>query len=579
MAASFSVNTLQVDFESVLAMEHSGMLSENFSLKVEVIAGTIVNSVANRKLALSKGVFAATFGLPTEGVDGFLDVPKETVNEMRSRFSDSRMPFRAPSKKKGMKMEYCLLHDNVAKALCAKAGSFDMVTSEKFDLMVSISSGLKKNLKVTPAGESSKQIKDTASNTEGGESQIAQIEGQAPSIVEKEKGASQKKKGETTAVENKKQKLAKKMVPSQTVEARSGDAPADSSSQPSLELDSRPWVGQNKKGGTKRKQVVESPDSESTISLPIKDFAKKQMMQRHKKQMKLGGGHERPDSKQHEHAGGDNHHNDRHEENPGCKTQPDHGVPDENVSNNTQGEREPSTVGGHEGGTTEMDEWFEKDARDEQDNPQLEKEVDTIERALVAQEKEQPEDVQRTMEQQAPANEDQSQTDSSFGSSGRFSIHNEDSEDSFCIHSDPNLSESPTLSGCFLFMMSPPYSLGPNPPSAANSNTDHQGPRSSEMQLVVYIEQHDNIDSAVKAKPVSSAVSEPLDPPTLQFMDTTAKTLTTLTDRVSSLDLMYARMRDDTNLTRHYTTQLRDQLTNVTGLSCEALRRELGKLE
>ncbi|KZV47017.1 hypothetical protein F511_16404 [Dorcoceras hygrometricum] len=42
-----------------------------------------------------------------------------------------------------MKMEFCLLHNIVAKALCAKAGSFDMVTSEKFDLMVEISAGLK----------------------------------------------------------------------------------------------------------------------------------------------------------------------------------------------------------------------------------------------------------------------------------------------------------------------------------------------------------------------------------------------------------------------------------------------------
>ncbi|KZV29330.1 dystroglycan-like [Dorcoceras hygrometricum] len=170
MAASFSVNTLQVDFESVLAMEHSGMVGmfktlENTGLKgfftatgsvyeaavgdfftnTKVIAGTIVSSVTNRKLTLSKEVFAENFGLPTEGVVGFLYVPKETVNEMRSRFSDSEVPFRAPSKKKGRKMEYRLLHDIVTKALCEKAGSFDMVASEKFDLMVAISAGLKVN--------------------------------------------------------------------------------------------------------------------------------------------------------------------------------------------------------------------------------------------------------------------------------------------------------------------------------------------------------------------------------------------------------------------------------------------------
>ncbi|KZV48753.1 hypothetical protein F511_24920 [Dorcoceras hygrometricum] len=134
-----------------------------------------------------------------------------------------------------MNMEFRLLHDILAKALCAKAGSFDMVTSEKFDLMVAISAGLKvkwgqvlfqvlvnmlnnpkrqsqgfavqvsvlleklvkadlgdsvklnpqkvltnksvqtyikKNLDVKPTGESSKQTEDTASRTEGGQYNI-----------------------------------------------------------------------------------------------------------------------------------------------------------------------------------------------------------------------------------------------------------------------------------------------------------------------------------------------------------------------------------------------------------------------
>ncbi|KZT76404.1 hypothetical protein F511_46571 [Dorcoceras hygrometricum] len=110
-----------------------------------------------------------------------------------------------------MKMKFRLLHGIVAKALCAKAGSFDMVTSEKFDLLVAISAGLKvnwsqvlfqvlvnmtdlgesvklhhqkvltkksvqtyikKNLDVKPTGEISKHTKDTASGTEGDQSNI-----------------------------------------------------------------------------------------------------------------------------------------------------------------------------------------------------------------------------------------------------------------------------------------------------------------------------------------------------------------------------------------------------------------------
>ncbi|KZV36127.1 hypothetical protein F511_16763 [Dorcoceras hygrometricum] len=55
--------------------------------------------------------------------------------------------------------------------------------------------------------------------------------------------------------------------------------------------------------------------------------------------------------------------------------------------------------------------------------------------------------------------------------------------------------------------------------------------------------------------------------PTPQIMDTTAKELTTLQDLVFSLDLKVERMRDDTNLTRNHTTQLRRQLKNaVNGL-------------
>ncbi|KZV32564.1 hypothetical protein F511_36772 [Dorcoceras hygrometricum] len=44
-----------------------------------------------------------------------------------------------------MPIEFRLLHDIVAKALCAKAGSFDQVTSKKLDLMIAITAGLKFN--------------------------------------------------------------------------------------------------------------------------------------------------------------------------------------------------------------------------------------------------------------------------------------------------------------------------------------------------------------------------------------------------------------------------------------------------
>ncbi|KZV57363.1 flagellar inner arm dynein 1 heavy chain alpha [Dorcoceras hygrometricum] len=49
-------------------------------------AGTSVSFIANRKLALTKEVFAETFGLPTEGMTSFLDIPNQTMVEMREGF-------------------------------------------------------------------------------------------------------------------------------------------------------------------------------------------------------------------------------------------------------------------------------------------------------------------------------------------------------------------------------------------------------------------------------------------------------------------------------------------------------------
>ncbi|KZV36562.1 hypothetical protein F511_23591 [Dorcoceras hygrometricum] len=93
MASSLSINAMQVNFESVLSMEHIGMVRmfksmEEIGLKgflevsgtvfegavieffanTKVIAGTIVSFVANKKMIITKDVFAETFGLPSEGM-------------------------------------------------------------------------------------------------------------------------------------------------------------------------------------------------------------------------------------------------------------------------------------------------------------------------------------------------------------------------------------------------------------------------------------------------------------------------------------------------------------------------------
>ncbi|KZV23041.1 hypothetical protein F511_28711 [Dorcoceras hygrometricum] len=170
MASSLFVNTLQVNFDFALTMEHNGMIKMFISLEEsglkefleasdsifeeavveffansKVIAGTIVSLVGTRKIAITKDMFAKVFWLPSEGLTNFLNIPEETVTKMRSQFSGSDEPFRSPNKKKGMKIEFRLLHDVIAKALCTKAGSFDQVTSEKLDMMIAITVGLKVN--------------------------------------------------------------------------------------------------------------------------------------------------------------------------------------------------------------------------------------------------------------------------------------------------------------------------------------------------------------------------------------------------------------------------------------------------
>ncbi|KZV36887.1 hypothetical protein F511_24551 [Dorcoceras hygrometricum] len=144
MAASFFVNAMQFEFAYVLAMENSGMVCMfktledtwlkgflevsnsvyegamlEFFANAKVIAGTVISFIANRKLAITKDVFAKVFGLPSEGLVGFLDIPTKTMVEMRRKFSGSEVSFKAPNKNKEMKMEYRLLHDIVCQSWLA----------------------------------------------------------------------------------------------------------------------------------------------------------------------------------------------------------------------------------------------------------------------------------------------------------------------------------------------------------------------------------------------------------------------------------------------------------------------------
>ncbi|KZV49974.1 protein ROOT PRIMORDIUM DEFECTIVE 1 [Dorcoceras hygrometricum] len=120
MASVLFVNALQVNFNSMLTMEHSGMVKMFKSLEDSGLIG-FLNNCQSRGCSMYSN----------------------TAVEIRRQFSGSDEPFMAPNKKRDMPIEFRLLHDIVAKALCAKSGSFDQVTSEKLDLMIANTAGLK----------------------------------------------------------------------------------------------------------------------------------------------------------------------------------------------------------------------------------------------------------------------------------------------------------------------------------------------------------------------------------------------------------------------------------------------------
>ncbi|KZV20875.1 hypothetical protein F511_25965 [Dorcoceras hygrometricum] len=64
---------------------------------------------------------------------------------MKVLFSATDIPFKPSNKKKDTKVEYRLLHDIVAKSLSAKAGSFYVMTTKLFYMMVTISARMKIN--------------------------------------------------------------------------------------------------------------------------------------------------------------------------------------------------------------------------------------------------------------------------------------------------------------------------------------------------------------------------------------------------------------------------------------------------
>ncbi|KZV33688.1 hypothetical protein F511_30697 [Dorcoceras hygrometricum] len=101
--------------------------------------------ISGKFVSISPTLFATVFDLPSEGITNFSEVPKDKVYDARSLFSQKGVQIDVHGKKKYMKHEFRLLNDILAKAITVKAGSFDSVTVERFQMMTAIQYGLKVN--------------------------------------------------------------------------------------------------------------------------------------------------------------------------------------------------------------------------------------------------------------------------------------------------------------------------------------------------------------------------------------------------------------------------------------------------
>ncbi|KZV24177.1 hypothetical protein F511_03494 [Dorcoceras hygrometricum] len=148
MASSLISNSHHVDFDSVFGMDDA-TITQMFELLIATGLkgflgcpavyyeaalieffengsvreyGVVVCTIRGINVEISEGMFATTFGLPTEGLTDVSDVPKDLVFDARSLFSESE-----------------------EQTLFVKAGSFDAVTHERFMIMTAIMFDVKIN--------------------------------------------------------------------------------------------------------------------------------------------------------------------------------------------------------------------------------------------------------------------------------------------------------------------------------------------------------------------------------------------------------------------------------------------------
>ncbi|KZV50487.1 hypothetical protein F511_34851 [Dorcoceras hygrometricum] len=209
MASSKFTNAYLLDFESVLnipynegmqnmfkELESSGLHGllgcksalyepelEQFFDTALIQGGDITGAISGKYFSISPFRFAGVFELPTEGLSDFSDVPKNLVYDARKLFSKSGEPVVPHGKKKLLKYEYRLLNDILAKSITVKAGSFDAVTNERFQMMTAIHFGLKVNWSRVLFGVLEEMVDRTVKKAKGYEAQISVLLNSVPALT------------------------------------------------------------------------------------------------------------------------------------------------------------------------------------------------------------------------------------------------------------------------------------------------------------------------------------------------------------------------------------------------------------
>ncbi|KZV48098.1 hypothetical protein F511_02711 [Dorcoceras hygrometricum] len=118
---------------------------EQFFDKALVQDNDITCVLSGKYVAISEDRFAGVFNLPTDGLTDLSEVPNHLVLQARTMFSKSEKPVQYSCKNRLLNYEFRLLNDILAKSITVKAGSFDVVSHERFFMMMAIHFGVKIN--------------------------------------------------------------------------------------------------------------------------------------------------------------------------------------------------------------------------------------------------------------------------------------------------------------------------------------------------------------------------------------------------------------------------------------------------